>query len=592
LVYKHYLNIIFNFLAMKKMKNIISVALLAMLTGVACKKADFLSTVPYSNIAAVQFFNNESDLQLYCNQYYSTLPIQTLVKADDNSDDKAPAAINSLLANTYTIPSAAIATDIDGSGSFSSSGSGGTINGTGTNWNWAAIRAMNFFLANYNKATASTSIKNIYVGETLFFRANEYFKKVKVFGDVPYVNQYITDTSAVYLYMARTPHLQVMDSVLKDINFAVANLPVAPADGRIGKYQALALKARICLWEGTWRKYNGQTGDAAYLQAAVDAAEQLMTSGKFTIYTTGNTQTDYYNLFIQDELKTNPETILAMRYLAGVLMNNIDRSLGQASDGYSKDFVRSFLCTDGLPTALSPLYKGDDTPDNEVTNRDPRYKQQIATRGFDFLNGDLITLPRIGSNLTSTGYQPIKGRSNSVAANNSNQSTYDLFIFRYAETLLIEAEAKAELGTCTQATLDATINKLRDRVGMPHMIIASLVKDPNSIFPALPVLLDEIRRERRVELGSDGFRLDDLKRWHAGTLINNPATILGMKLTPTLRAQYPASQVASIQVDANNYIRVYPAIAARTWADKLYLYPIPTQELTLNPNLKQNTGWN
>jgi hypothetical protein len=213
-------------------------------------------------------------------------------------------------------------------------------------------------------------------------------------------------------------------------------------------------------------------------------------------------------------------------------------------------------------------------------NRDPRFPQQIATRGFDFLNGDTITLPRIGTTVTSTGYQCIKGRSSSLAAWNANASTYDFFIFRYAETLLIEAEARAELGTCTQGTLDSTVNLLRTRVGMPHMIITNLVKDPNSYFPSLPVLIDEIRRERRVELGSEGFRFDDLQRWKAGSLLNNPETILGVKLLPSVRAEYPPSQVSSIVVDANNYIRVYPSITSRTWNDNLYLNPIPTQELT------------
>jgi hypothetical protein len=380
---------------------------------------------------------------------------------------------------------------------------------------------------------------------------------------------------------------------LKDINFAVANLPVTPADGRLGKYAALALKARICLWEGTYRKYAGVGDEATYLQAATDAAEQIINSGQFKLYSTGNPQSDYYNLFIQDELKGNSEAILPMRYLSSILMNGIDRSLGEASDGYSKDFVNSILCSDGLPVSLSPLYKGDNTPDDEATNRDPRYKQQIATRGFDFLDGDLISLPRIGTTVTSTGYQPIKGRSGSLAAWNANASTYDFFIFRYAETLLIEAEAKAELGQATQQVIDNTINKLRDRVGMPHMTIATLVKDPKSDFPTLSVLIDEIRRERRIELGSEGFRFDDIKRWRAGTLINNPNTILGMKLTPTLRAQYTAQHldVSSVVVDANNYIRQYPSITTRTWNDKMYLLPIPTQEISLNPNIKQNPGW-
>ncbi|RYE24177.1 MAG: RagB/SusD family nutrient uptake outer membrane protein [Sphingobacteriaceae bacterium] len=573
-----------------KNKYIFYIAGVLLLTVNACKRESFLDRAPLSDISPQTFFNNENDLQLYCNQYYRTLPLQNFLRADDNSDDKANQTTNSLLAGTYTVPSAASSADLAGTGAYSAGTA--TINGTGTSWNFGVIRSCNFFLANYSKAAISDAQKNIYVGETLFFRANEFWKKVKAFGDVPYINKYITDTTKTYLYGSRMPHQQVMDSVLKDINFAVNNIPVTPAQtGRLTKYAALALKTRICLWEGTYRKYNTGSGDPVpYLQGAVEAAEQIINSGAFKIYTTGNPQKDYYNLFIQEELNGNPEAILPMRYLLNILTNDIDRQLGQNSDGYTKNFVRSFLCTDGLPTSLSPLYKGDDTPENEVQNRDPRYPQQIATRGFDLLNGDLITLPRIGTTNTSTGYQPIKGRSSSLAAWNASQSVYDFFIFRYAETLLIEAEAKAELGQCTQTVLDNTINKLRDRVGMPHMIITSLVKDPRSNFPALPVLIDEIRRERRIELGSEGFRLDDIKRWHAGTLINNPETILGMKLTPALRAQYTYN-VSGVIVDANNYIKVYPSVTARTWNDRQYLYPIPLQEITLNSNLKQNPGW-
>lgn len=540
-----------------------------MIAFASCKKDSFLNRYPLSDISPENFFNSESDLQVYCNQYYSQLPVQYFVNVDDNSDDKAPQAINQFLDGTYTIPSAA----------------------SGTSWDFSFIRTCNFFLANYAKANLSDSIKNIYVGETLFFRANDFWTKVKTFGDVPYINTYITDTSTSVLYGTRMLHKQVMDSVLSDLNFAVAHLPVNALDGRLNMYMALALKARICLWEGTYREYFGVGDQATYLQQASAAAEQIMNSGSYSLYSTGTPQSDYYNLFIQDELKGNPEAIMPMRYLAVVLTNNYDRELGQAGDGYSKDFVRSFLCTDGLPTALSSLYQGDDSLDAEVKNRDPRLAQQIATRGFNFLNGDTITLPRIGTTVTSTGYQPIKGRSSSLAAWNANQSTYDCFIFRYAETLLIEAEAKAELGQCTQSTLDLTINKLRDRVGMPHMLLASLVKDPKSDFPSLPVLIDEIRRERRVELGAEGFRFDDLHRWNAGSLINNPETILGVKLLPSVRAEYPPAQVSSIVVDANYYVRVYPSITARTWNDKLYLYPIPLQELTLNPNLQQNPGW-
>ena len=557
----------------------------------ACKKDSFLNRAPLSDISPQTFFANETDFQLYCNQYYNNLPIQALVRADDQSDDKAATQINTLLSGAYTVPGTADTTkDLVGTGAYKDPN--GLLNGTGTNWNFILIRQCNFFLANYKKANVSDSIKNEYVGETLFFRANDFWKKVKAFGDVPYINTYITDTSKSMLYGPRMPHQQVMDSVLSDMNFAIAHLPVIPSQtGRINKYAALALKARMCLWEGTYRKYWPNAGDPTpYLQGAVDAAEQLMNSGKFAIYNTGNPTSDYYNLFIQEDLTTNKEAILPMTYITSILMNGFDRALGESSDGYSKAFVKNYLCTDGLPISQSPLYQKDTTFDSEIQNRDPRLQQSIATPGFDLLAGDIITVARIGTTTTSTGYMPIKGRSNSLAAWNANASTYDVFIFRYAETLLIEAEAKAELGQCDQTVLDKTINVLRTRVGMPHMIIANLVKDANSDFPTLPVLLDEIRRERRVELASDGFRFDDLHRWHAGPLINNPETILGIHLTPTYRAKY-TYDITGVVVDANNYVRVYTSITARAWDDKMYLYPIPTQELTLNPGLKQNPGW-
>jgi hypothetical protein len=356
------------------------------------------------------------------------------------------------------------------------------------------------------------------------------------------------------------------------------------------------LKARITLWEGTFRKYHALGDEVKHLREAANAAEAIINSNLYDIYTTGNPNRDYYNLFIQEDLRNNKEAILAKVYLKDILMHNTPRQVGESNNGFSKNFVRSYLMRDGLPTSLSPLYRGDDSLDAEVANRDPRFPQTVATRGFTFLSNpdgsrDTIALPRIGTAITSTGYQIAKFRSPDPAQINANQSTIDLFIFRYAEILLIFAEAKAELGEADQPVIDRTINKLRRRVGMPDMNIATLVKDPRSDFPTLPVLLDEIRRERRVELVLEGFRFDDLLRWKAGKLIENPETILGLKLHPNVRAQYPTNQVRNIQTDANGYIRVYTNITSRTWNDRMYYYPIPAQEFILNPDLTQNTGW-
>ncbi len=544
---------------------------IGLLITASCKREDFLDRFPLDGISEPTFFKNENDLKLYCNRFYASLPVQGAFD-DENSDNMVPRNVNSFLAGTYIVPVT------DGS------------------WNWTNERGVNYFLQRYQRAAVSDDVKSKYAGEIRFFRAYFYWRKVVRYGDVPWLSKDLNEKSPE-LYAPRDPHKKVMDSVLADLDFAIANLkdPANSDKDRINKDIALALKARVCLWEGTFRKYHALGDEGKYLQEAANAAGALITSQHYDVYTTGNPSKDYYNLFLQEELSGNKEAIMPKRYLKDVLMHNLTRQMNDRWPSFSKDFVRSFLCRDGLPIALSPLYKGDDSLDAERINRDPRFIQIIATRGYVNTNNtdgskDTITLPRLSS--STTGYGLIKFKSPDPAQNNANQSTLDLFIFRYAETLLIYAEAKAEMGQADQDVINKTINKLRDRVGMQRMDITTLVKDPNSPFPALTVLLDEIRRERRVELAGDGMRMDDLLRWRAGKLIENAETILGMKLHPNVKAQYPPSQVNNIVLDANGYIRTYTNIISRVWNDKMYRYPLPTQETTLNPALlPQNPGW-
>jgi hypothetical protein len=543
----------------------------------SCKKENFLDLYPKDALSEPTYFKNENDLKLYANRFYGLLPAPLNGTGDDNSDNTVPATRNTFLAGTYVVPV------------------------TGGGWTWTDVRATNYFLQRYQKAEVTQDVKNRYAAEVRLFRAYLYWQRVKQFGDVPYYNSDFTDTSTALLYAPKTSRKVVMDSVLADLDFAVANLP-APASipaadrGRLHNFAAQALKARICLWEGTFRRYHNLGDDLKYLRAAADAAEAVINSGLYDVYKPGSVNTNYYNLFIQEDLSTNKEAILFKSYQKDILMHNTTRTIGQNNSGFSKNFVRSYLVRDGLPTSLSPLYRGDDSLDAEVANRDPRFPQTIATRGFTFLvnpdgSRDTISLPRIGTAATNTGYQLAKYRSSDYAQFNANQSTIDMFIFRYAEVLLVFAEAKAELGEASQAVIDRSIKLLRDRVGMPNLIVAGLRKDPASDFPAVPALIDEIRRERRIELALEGLRFDDLLRWKAGKQIENPETILGMKLHPNVRAQYPAAQVRNIVVDANNYIRIYTNLTARSWNDRMYYYPLPTQELTLNKNLTQNTGW-
>ena len=555
------------------MKYLIQSILVAVtLLTVSCN--DYLDRFPKDSFSEPTFFKTENDLIYYANQFYGSLPVQRMDN-DNNSDNMVPQNINTFLAGTYTVP---------GSG-------GGWASG-----DWANIRSCNYFLEHYSRA--ETSFKERYAGEVRFFRALFYWYKVVNFGDVPLLFKALDDNSEE-LYGPREKREKVMDEVvLEDLKFAVANLPEKnqAAAGRLHKDAARALMSRICLWEGTYRKYRNIEGADTYLDACVKASEELMDAG-YDIYSTGNTDEDYRNLFIQKDLRSNPEAIFYRAYITDKNTHNYTRQASENNTGMSKDFVDSYLfLDDGKPIGLTSHPYDDSTPAKECEGRDPRYTQTIATPGFIMTLPDLaVNLPAIGTSRTSTGYWNIKGRSSDLAQFNADKSDLDLFIFRYAEVLLNYAEAKYELtGSLTIAELDKSINLIRDRVGMPHLT-TNPDADPNAVNYGYTVapLLYEIRRERRIELVGEGFRFNDIIRWKAGKLIEGVKTIRGMKLTDELRSQYAdPSSLNNIAVDDDYYIIVYPSIATtRKWNDKSYLYPLPTDEKD-RCHYEQNPGWN
>ena len=555
------------------MKYLIQSILVAVtLLTVSCN--DYLDRFPKDSFSEPTFFKTENDLIYYANQFYGSLPVQRMDN-DNNSDNMVPQNINTFLAGTYTVP---------GSG-------GGWASG-----DWANIRSCNYFLEHYSRA--ETSFKERYAGEVRFFRALFYWYKVVNFGDVPLLLKALDDNSEE-LYGPREKREKVMDEVvLEDLKFAVANLPEKnqAAAGRLHKDAARALMSRICLWEGTYRKYRNIEGADTYLDACVKASEELMDAG-YDIYSTGNTDEDYRNLFIQKDLRSNPEAIFYRAYITDKNTHNYTRQASENTTGMSKDFVDSYLfLDDGKPIGLTSHPYDDSTPAKECEGRDPRYTQTIATPGFIMTLPDLaVNLPAIGTSRTSTGYWNIKGRSSDLAQFNADKSDLDLFIFRYAEVLLNYAEAKYELtGSLTIAELDKSINLIRDRVGMPHLT-TNPDADPNAVNYGYTVapLLYEIRRERRIELVGEGFRFNDIIRWKAGKLIEGVKTIRGMKLTDELRSQYAdPSSLNNIAVDDDYYIIVYPSIATtRKWNDKSYLYPLPTDEKD-RCHYEQNPGWN
>jgi starch-binding outer membrane protein, SusD/RagB family len=338
-------------------------------------------------------------------------------------------------------------------------------------------------------------------------------------------------------------------------------------------------------------------GSEKFLQEAVLASDQLINEGHYQVHSTGNAATDYAALFNSLDLSTNKEMILYKSYETGLLGNATlyNVQLNNFNMSASKTLVESYLCKDGKPISQSPLYLGDDSLQVELKNRDPRLSQTIVTPGTGLQSG--TGLPAIpgsgysGVGVVPSGYQIQKfWTSDQVEYVRIQNGIMDAPTYRYGEVLLINAEAKAELGTATQAVIDKTINVLRKRVGMPDMVIANLIKDEKSEFPEIPVLLDEIRRERRVELAIEGLRFEDLTRWKAGKLLNKP--VLGMKF---VQRQYPKAVIgSSIFVNDKGYILPYGKSlpGGRTFDEaKNYLLPLPLDELSLNANLTQNPGW-
>lgn len=578
------------------------------LTGILLWMAscDVTNTVPEDAITDLNYWQKVDDLKLFANNFYTTLsgPSQWYDNETDNAVTNSP---NARLFNTMTVPS---------SGGGWSSG------------DWTVVRNLNYFLKRYQTVQGNPEDINHYVAEVRFFRAHEYFKKVRRFGDVPWYDKDLTTSDTDYLMKARDPRKFVVDKIIEDLNYAIDNLklPSNIEKGRIHKFAALQLLARVALYEGTYMKYQNISGFETYLQLAVTASERIMNEGNYSIvkgnapYMFEGKPLYYREQFITEDLSANRECVLPRIYIKDLYMHGLSRSVNETGWGISKDFIEDFLCVDGNPISLSPLYLGDDSLQMEMSNRDPRLRNIVDNKYLPyFLDGSRpIAYPvsPVAVNTCPTGYMASKFRNPVPAQNEANQTTYDWYVFRYAEVLLINAEAKAELGSINQADLDKTINLLRERLDEPGKFemgrltvnppadpLATVGGKPRYGYTVSP-LIYEIRRERRIELAFEGFRWDDIVRWNAGKLIENPKTMLGMAVTDGVVERYkkynggtdPLSSrlfynISDWDGKQKKLLQVY-SNTSRVWDDKLYLDPLPTDQLVLNPNLTQNPGWN
>lgn len=576
-------------------KQYIPILLLATLTLGACKK--FIDREPLTKIPPDNFFKTEKDLQLYVNSFYSAIPGAETIYNED-MDNVVKSSTSEFLQGKRQVPV------------------------TGGGWSWGDLRNINYFLVNCNRVLPYSATRP-YVGTAKFFRALFYFEMVKKFGDVPWYNQPIGTQDQALLQKARDPRKLIMDSVLADIDTAIATLPATKNGEQVNKWTALALKSRICLYEGTFRKYqqsNYPLPDAnKFLQAAADAARQLMDGKQYKLYTS-TPEKAYMELF---SMKTaNPDEIILSRRFSGGLQlyhnanyYTITASYGQP--GLNKSFVNSYLMKDGTRFTDKPGYDKMQFFE-ECQQRDPRLAQTIRTPGYTRIGNTNKLVPDFGAAVT--GYQLIK------YVTDETQDSYfkndnDMPVFRYAEVLLNYAEALAELNKLTQQDLNISINLLRGRVGMPGMDMAIAMGNPDPYEAAryenksVNGVILEIRRERRIELVVENFRWNDICRWKEGQLLTKPfkgmyfpgpgqydldkdgkADVVIYEGTRPSGPKGPAYLKLGTEINLENGAAggnmVINRNITKTFNEKRdYLYPVPIQERTLNPNLTQNPGW-
>lgn len=475
-----------------------------MLTLASCQKG-FLDRYPQTAVTPEVFFNTEEDLALYINGMIS-LPDRYMYRNDQGSDNAATTAaieVKNIMTGTPTSQ---------------------TITG---GWSWGRLRTINYFLENYGRANVTAEVKNHYAGLARYYRAMFYHEKVKRFSDVPWYSTTLTPGDE-QLFKAQDPRTLVMDSVMADLAFAVAHVRENVPTGTPGKWAVALMEAKVALYEGTHRKYHGYLGlqgsADALLQKAASTAAKIMAEGGYRIYSTGDPRADYAALFSSQDLLNNSEMILvnAFDLTKNRTQNANNEVFGAYEQSPARDLVQTYLMADGSRFTDQPGYVKFGFV-QEFENRDPRLSQTLAYPGWQRVQDAAPYVQFFARNFS--GYHQLKGYVNSTEQ--AILGGVDVPVHRYAEVLLIYAEAKAELGDITQADLDATVNVLRDRVGMPHLELAwananpdpvQMAKHPNVVGENQGIIL-EVRRERRVELVFEQTRYDDLMRWHAGKVL-------------------------------------------------------------------------
>lgn len=564
-------------------------AILVMALG--CLTYSCLDLDPKDQIADGNYWQEASDFKLFANQFYGwTRDFSNSVYDAPHSDKRSDLILDKSGTNVYSNGTNFIPT--------------GDNNYTD---NYNRIRRTNILLQKAESYGNQSDIEQ-YIGEAKFFRAYCYFELLQLYGDV-IITKKPLDVTDPEMKVARNDRSEVVDFMIQDLKDAAGQLPLTSAveNGRVGSEGAWAFLSRVALYEGTWQKFRGnEARGKELLDVAAKAAKEVINSKNFSLYTPailGDSAQKY--MFILEDVKSNPAGLLKASNTEYIFSRRHDETLNPIGKNITKEclanaqqiaqkFAALYLCQDGLPIEKSSLYlfKVDGIIAHEYQNRDNRMLYTLCVPGGYYWSNENSRVNWTSdaadkASASIKGYSPANG---SGYANQkwaverkvqTNSEGYDYPVIRYAEVLLNYAEAVYERDDAiSDDDLNISLNLVRNRINK------SMPKLSNNLVTANGLnMREEIRRERTVELFNEGFRIDDLKRWKTAET-EMPKDFLGIKWTGTEYAtKWPNVSYAK---NSDGYIILE---TGRKWESKHYLYPLPTDQLQLNPNLKQNPGW-
>lgn len=504
---------------MKTIK-IIIVILLITISFPSCND-NFLDTIPLSAPSDATYWTSEKNATMWINYAYRSLPNVSDYQFDSMSDDCV--GTGDLVAQGLQVPTSSIIS---------------------IKWNYTAIRHCFELLANIDKIPNLTDdAKNNLIGQARFIISFKYFEMITLYRDIPFFDKLLPLSESD---LPKTNKSVILDYILNQLDLAIDELPLTWPNSEVGratKGAALTLKARVLLYNDKWN------------EAAV-AAKQVMDLGIYMLHP------NYNEVFLTSFNNQTKEVILAYQYAKDLYTHTIQFYYGFYTVGGTSsslplpDLVNSYECIDGLPIGESPLYD----PLNPWANRDPRFHMNFIVP-FDVISG--VTYDPVNKKDDKNAARTYIYFRKYIADMFSQQRTsyVNWNIFRYAEVLLMYAEAKNEATGPDNSIYDA-IDQIRLRAGMPNL--------DRGRYNTKETLRSAIRNERRIELAGEGFRYFDILRWKiAGNVLNK--TVYSFEIPGLLPIQ-------------TIYTRVFDPT-------KDYVWPIPQSAIDNAKNLKQQAEW-